>query len=215
MAPALIKAAGDCFYDGRASSYCSSDTTITTTPAAAATAAALLQWHSLPAISLCRRRAVCAALSDSVRRKILIPARVPFSDFYFYVLSFNFGAAAAAVAAAAALAVHTGCRCLRVRLSWEFLSFHFPLWLLADLSLAASLTTIQKIFLFACLFLCWLRLQPVPTNTYTMHPCIDYNFIRLPLCVQLSGSSARCEMRMRRATPRADKERVISGSTFA
>jgi hypothetical protein len=105
MAPALIKAAGDCFYDGRASSYCSSDTTITTTPAAAATAAALLQWHSLPAISLCRC-AVCAALSDSVRRKILIPARVPFSDFYFYVLSFNFGAAAAAVAAAA-LAVHT------------------------------------------------------------------------------------------------------------
>jgi hypothetical protein len=55
--------------------------------------------------------AVCAALSDSVKRKILIPARVPFSDFYFYVLSFNFGAAAAA--APAALAVHTGCRCLR------------------------------------------------------------------------------------------------------
>jgi hypothetical protein len=40
--------------------------------------------------------AACAALSDSVKRKILIPARVPFSDFYFYVLSFNFGAAAAA-----------------------------------------------------------------------------------------------------------------------
>jgi hypothetical protein len=155
-----------------------------------------LQRHSAPRyLSV---RAVCAALSDLVRRKILILARVPFSDFYFYVLSFNFGAAAAA--APAALAVQTGCRCLPACASPGNFSLFIFLYGCWQTSFAASLTTIQKIFLFACLFLCRLRLRAVPANTCTIHAsiCIDYNFIRVPLCGEPNRSSAQCGMSRQR-----------------
>jgi hypothetical protein len=106
---------------------------------------------------------VCAALSDSVRRKILIPARVPFSDFYSFVLSFNFGAAAAACCAGR---VHTGCHCVRAS-PGNFSLFIF-IWLLADLARWLARHDTEKVFAFACLFLRSARLQPVPSDIYVL-----------------------------------------------